>query len=122
MKQAKSGSFQPPLLNPAQEQYKDGKLGDRNDLVSSSGKSYKDDATALSNSQSQQPLTSIEEEFSGLKGKATAGFPMQQEDDNLLELGLVKNPICRRFFTLFRFIGVVIAMSALVADYTYAFK
>ena len=40
----------------------------------------------------------------------------------MLEIGLVKNPICRRFFTLFRCIGVVITMITMVADYTYAFK
>ena len=39
-----------------------------------------------------------------------------------MKLGLVKNPICRRFFTLFRLIGLVITISAMVADYTYAFK
>lgn len=39
-----------------------------------------------------------------------------------MELGLVKNPICRRFFTLFRVIGTIIMVCALVADYTYAFK
>ena len=39
-----------------------------------------------------------------------------------MKLGLVKNPICRRFFMLFRLIGIVITMSAMVADYTYAFK
>jgi len=37
-------------------------------------------------------------------------------------LGLVKNPICRRFFTLFRVIGTVVLVCSLVADYTYAFK
>ena len=39
-----------------------------------------------------------------------------------LKLGLVKNPICRRFFFLFRIIGVIITMCSMVADYTYAFK
>lgn len=36
--------------------------------------------------------------------------------------GLVKNPICRRFFTLMRIIGTIITVCALVGDYTYAFK
>lgn len=38
------------------------------------------------------------------------------------QLGLVKNPICRRFFTLFRIIGTLIMVMSLIADYTYAFK
>jgi len=48
--------------------------------------------------------------------------PPKAEMEHEMKLGLVTNPICRRFFTLFRFIGVLIAMGTMVADYSYAFK
>jgi len=35
---------------------------------------------------------------------------------------IVKNPICRRFFILFRFIGTLIMMVSLVTDYAYIVK
>lgn len=65
------------------------------------------------------------------KGKTVDGIPMDfskpfPKPDPLKmrnhNLGLVKNPICRRFFTLFRIIGTVIMVMSLIADYTYAFK
>ena len=43
-------------------------------------------------------------------------------DEDEKGLGLVKNPICRRFFVIFRILGTVVMVCALVADYTYAFK
>ena len=52
-------------------------------------------------------------------------FPLPTNIELIQEekhLGLVKNPICRRFFTMFRVIGTLIMVCALVADYTYAFK
>ena len=52
-------------------------------------------------------------------------FPLPKNVELIQEekhLGLVKNPICRRFFTLFRVIGTVIMVCALVADYAYATK
>ena len=36
--------------------------------------------------------------------------------------GVVKNPICRRFFMLFRTLGTIITACSLVADYAYATK
>ena len=36
--------------------------------------------------------------------------------------GVVKNPICRRFFMLFRTLGTIITVSSLVADFAYATK
>lgn len=39
-----------------------------------------------------------------------------------LDLRLVKNPICRGFFTLIRIFGTIITVCALVGDYAYAFK
>lgn len=65
------------------------------------------------------------------KGKEINGIPMDlakpfPKPDPLKmkrnQLGLVKNPICRRFFTLFRIIGTLIMVMSLIADYTYAFK
>jgi len=41
---------------------------------------------------------------------------------NVDELGLVTNPICRRFFTIFRVIGTLVMVFSLITDYTYAFK
>jgi len=38
------------------------------------------------------------------------------------ELGLVTNPICRRFFTIFRVTGTLVMVFSLLTDYTYAFK
>ena len=48
--------------------------------------------------------------------------PDPLKNKNKGKLGLVKNPICRRFFTLFRIIGTVIMVLSLIADYSYAFK
>ena len=38
------------------------------------------------------------------------------------EFALVKNPICRRFFMLFRIIGTILTVLAVMADVTYFFK
>lgn len=46
---------------------------------------------------------------------------MERIDDASV-LGLVKNPICRRFFILFRAIGTVLMAITLVADFMYTFK
>jgi hypothetical protein len=35
---------------------------------------------------------------------------------------IVKNPICRRFFTTFRILGTLIMVVSLIADYSYAIK
>ena len=69
---------------------------------------------------------SAAQSFTTKGGDGSEGYPIPNEyaeemrrDGNL---GLVKNPICRRFFYFFRLLGTSIAMVSFVADFIYAFK
>lgn len=67
-----------------------------------------------------------------ITGKDADGFPIVDKatfdlPDNVELLDekseeIVKNPICRRFFTLIRFIGTLVMMTSLVADFAYVMK
>ena len=67
-----------------------------------------------------------------VSGKDADGFPIYDKasfdlPDNVELLDekneeIVKNPICRRFFTLIRFIGTLVMMTSLVADFAYVMK
>ena len=49
-------------------------------------------------------------------------MPRENPDHLLMEDSIVKNPICRRFFFLFRVIGTILTVVSVVADYTYLVK
>ena len=51
-------------------------------------------------------------------------FPLPRNVELIRDekIGLVSNPICRRFFILFRVLGSCIIVGSIVADFTYFFK
>lgn len=50
-----------------------------------------------------------------------AKLPKNVEHFDESTIGLVKNPICRRFFTLFRVLGTLLCAASLVCDFMYTF-
>ena len=77
-------------------------------------------------------LASSGKDLDYFKGKDMDGFPvidpkafdLPQNVEPLDEKNdeIVKNPICRRFFTLIRLIGTCVMLISLIADFAYVMK